>query len=50
MKTCANPICDSTQLVYSGIDALLLGVDTEKWCYTCANAIAAANRELATTN
>lgn len=46
MNECKNPVCDSTQLVYSGIDALLLGIDTETWCYTCANAIAAATREL----
>ena len=50
MKTCANPLCESTELVYSGIDALLLGITTEKWCYTCANAIAASNRELTSTN
>jgi len=46
MKTCINPACDSTKLVYSGVDALLLGIETEKWCYTCANAVALAHREL----
>jgi len=46
MQECKNPVCDSTQLVYSGIDAMLLRVATETWCYTCANAIAAATREL----
>jgi len=33
--------CDTTEnIVYSGVDALLLGVDgaqTEKICYPCAN-------------
>ena len=29
--------CVSTDLVYSGVDAFLLGVDTETVCYTCAN-------------
>jgi hypothetical protein len=46
MKECKNPVCTSTQLVYSGIDALLLRIETETWCYTCANAIAVATREL----
>lgn len=46
MKECKNPVCDSPHLVYSGIDALLLRVETETWCYTCANVIAVATREL----
>jgi hypothetical protein len=29
--------CDSTELVYSGVDAWLLGIPTEKYCYECAN-------------
>ncbi len=39
-KKCANPVCKSTELVYSGVDAFMLGVPTETYCYTCANAIA----------
>ncbi len=35
--------CISTELVYSGIDAFLLGIPTETYCYTCANAIAKEN-------
>jgi hypothetical protein len=49
MKKCANPVCESTELVYSGVDAFVLGIPTERWCYTCANAIAMANRELVST-
>lgn len=32
--------CDSTELVYSGVDAFILGVPTETYCYPCANTIA----------
>lgn len=39
--TCKN--CESTELVYSGVDAFLLGVPTETYCYTCANAISKEN-------
>lgn len=49
-KKCANPVCNSTELVYSGVDAMLLGVPTEKWCYTCANAVALAHQELVSPN
>ena len=42
---CINPACKSTELVYSGVDAFMLGVPTEKWCYPCANAIAEHNRQ-----
>ena len=30
---CIITACDSTALVYSGIDALMLGVPTEQVCY-----------------
>jgi hypothetical protein len=43
---CINPACNSTELVYSGTDAFVLGITTEKWCYTCANAIAEHRRQL----
>ena len=45
MKKCINASCENTELVYSGVDAFLLGVETEKWCYTCANAVALSNRK-----
>ena len=32
--------CQSTELVYSGTDAFMLGVPTEKVCYTHANIYA----------
>jgi hypothetical protein len=38
MKTCAVPNCESTELVYSGTDAFMLGVPTEVYCYKCAGA------------
>ena len=39
MKTCSVMNCENTNLVYSGIDALMLGgIPTETYCYSCANA------------
>jgi hypothetical protein len=38
---CAVRSCTNTELVFSGIDALMLGgIPTEKYCYPCANAYA----------
>lgn len=37
---CKNPKCDSTELVYSGTDAFMLGIPTESICYDCANTYA----------
>jgi hypothetical protein len=40
-KECAVEGCKSTELVYSGTAALILGgIPTEKYCYACANAYA----------
>jgi hypothetical protein len=39
MNTCKTDNCESTNLVYSGVDAFILGVDTETYCYECANRI-----------
>lgn len=51
MKTCKVINCENTNLVYSGISALMLGgIPTETYCYTCANAynqIAIAMQEVA---
>lgn len=33
-------VCDSTEVVYSGTDAFMLGIPTEKVCYLCANTYA----------
>jgi hypothetical protein len=39
MLECKVINCGSTELVYSGIDALMLGgIPTETYCYKCANA------------
>ena len=39
MKECKVINCNNTDLVYSGIDAMLLGgILTETYCYSCANA------------
>jgi len=39
MNTCKVIRCESTELVYSGIDAMMLGgIPTETYCYSCANA------------
>jgi len=37
MKVCKIEECNSTELVYSGVDAFILGVNTEEICYSCAN-------------
>jgi len=38
MTECAVRSCNSTELVFSGVDAFMLGgIPTEKYCYTCAN-------------
>jgi len=36
-RTCIVDQCTSTELVYSGVDAFLLGIPTEKVCYDHAN-------------
>jgi hypothetical protein len=37
--------CGTTEdIVYSGVDAFCLGVETEKICYSCANAVASNKR------
>jgi hypothetical protein len=38
--TCIVTDCESTSLVYSGTDAFMLGVPTEKVCYAHANIYA----------
>lgn len=37
---CIITDCESTQLVYSGTDAFMLGIPTEKVCYAHANIYA----------
>lgn len=38
MKQCKVEGCESTELVYSGTDAFMLGgILTETFCYSCAN-------------
>jgi hypothetical protein len=39
MKKCATMNCEETNIVYSGIDAMMLGgIPTETYCYRCATA------------
>jgi hypothetical protein len=39
MKECKVINCNKTDLVYSGISALMLGgIPTETYCYSCGNA------------
>ena len=44
MNTCKTPRCESTELVYSGVDAFMLGIPTESICYDCANTYAHVSR------
>ena len=37
MRKCLN--CESVELVYRGVDAFILGVPSETYCYPCANEI-----------
>ena len=47
MTECAVRSCTSTELVFSGTDAFMLGgIPTEKFCYTCANAYAQIDRAM----
>ncbi len=46
MTTCKVINCDSTELVYSGTDAFMLGINTETYCYKCANAYAQIDRAM----
>jgi hypothetical protein len=46
-KACAIPTCTSTELVYSGTDALGLGgIPTETYCYACANTYALIDQSI----
>jgi hypothetical protein len=44
MTTCKVYNCESTELVYSGTDAFMLGIPTEQICYSCANKYAHVSR------
>ncbi len=44
--TCQVINCESTELVYSGTDAFMLGINTETYCYKCANAYAQIDRAM----
>ena len=46
MTTCKVINCESTELVYSGTDAFMLGINTETYCYRCANAYAQIDRAM----
>jgi hypothetical protein len=47
MKECLVINCSNTSLVYSGVDAFILGgIPTEKYCYSCANAYAVIANEM----
>lgn len=45
MRVCKIDSCDSVELVYSGVDAFVLGIPTETYCYECASN-GDAHREL----
>jgi hypothetical protein len=51
MATCQVRGCESTELVYSGTDAFMLGgIPTEKFCYPCANTYAQINQSVRAIN
>jgi hypothetical protein len=39
MKRCKINGCDSIELIHSGVDAFILGVDTETVCYNHARQL-----------
>lgn len=48
MTQCKVINCESTELVYSGTDAFMLGgIPTETYCYDCANAHNQISRDMA---
>lgn len=47
MTQCKVINCENTELVYSGIDAFMLGgIQTETYCYNCANAYNQISRDI----
>jgi hypothetical protein len=47
MTQCKVINCENTELVYSGIDAFMLGgIPTETYCYNCANAYNQISRDI----
>lgn len=47
MKQCSITTCENTNLVYSGVDAMMLGgIPTEKYCYSCAYAYSTISSEI----
>jgi hypothetical protein len=47
MTQCKVINCESTELVYSGTDAFMLGgILTETYCYDCANAYNQISRDM----
>ena len=46
MKTCKTYNCKNTELVYSGIDAVVLGVMSDTYCYDCSNIYAQIKRDI----
>jgi len=47
MTQCKVINCENTELVYSGIDAFMLGgIPTETYCYNCANAYNQISRDV----
>jgi len=47
MNECKVPNCKNAELVYSGVDAFMLGgIPTETYCYSCANAYAVIKNKM----
>ena len=46
MKICKTYNCKNTELVYSGIDAVVLGVMPDTYCYDCSNIYAQIKRDI----
>ena len=50
MTQCKVINCENTELVYSGVDAFMLGgIPTETYCYNCANAYNQISRDMEAT-
>ena len=47
MTQCNVPNCTNTDLVFSGVDAFMLGgIPTETYCYSCANTYAVIKNKM----
>lgn len=50
MSKCKVEGCESTDLIYSGVDAFMRGLPTETYCYKCGTTFAIIKQQLDSAN